>query len=345
MLYVRINKSRLKFTRHFGSWRGWPGKFVRLGRLIARRGRERLPLGRLARRLNRSTLNERIRDGVTCRLQDVDGSEIIFITNQYDNYIKTEKTIHNLLFRDLNQLPAEYELMPYPLGQWINTIGVERTGRLVKLLKNRRHRVFICQHIFVRYLNFEPGDLVFTPHASIGDSFYSLPHYAVNYDESMIQNNKAFRFSFLGSTGTHWTRRKLVELYPGNCFDSGVSWGLNEDLDDDFRARYIKRLGDSDFSLCPRGTGISSVRIFESMAMDSIPVIIADGYKKPLADTLRWDDFSITVKESDIPQIGSLLNSLSEKDIGELRANCRNVYQEWFSNDNLHKTVLKEVSS
>ena len=55
---------------------------------------------------------------------------------------------------------------------------------------------------------------------------------------------------------------KLVNLYPENCFYSGKNWGLEKNIDKSFNDEYIDLMGDSYFSLCPRGTGISSIRLF-----------------------------------------------------------------------------------
>src|SRR5690606_21734362 len=100
--------------------------------------------------------------------------------SEYDPYIKTEETIFNLLIRDKNLISDDFELMPYPLAHWINTFGIQTTNKIISDLHSDRIRVFICQHIHVHKLNFKDSDMVFTPHSSIGDRFYSIPHYAVN---------------------------------------------------------------------------------------------------------------------------------------------------------------------
>jgi hypothetical protein len=47
--------------------------------------------------------------------------------------------------------------------------------------------------------------------------------------------------------------------------------------------RYNQVLANSIFSLCPEGAGPNTLRIWESLALGSIPVIIADGWVPPLA--------------------------------------------------------------
>lgn len=255
---------------------------------------------------------------------------------EWDPYISTEETICKLLIRDKRQISDDYELMPYPLAHWINTIGIPRTQKIIDSLNSSKIRIFICQHIFVNKLKFKENDLVFTPHSSVNDSYYTIPHYAVNVDKSLIKKDKSYEFSFLGSTSTHKVRKDLVNMYD-TCFDSNVHWGLDKGMSKDFNNNYIELLGDSKFSCCPRGTGISSVRLFESMSMGSIPIILADGYKPPLNDKINWSEISLMVNEDNICDIPRLI---LEVDYKVMKDKMINTYNKYFSNENLHKTVL-----
>jgi hypothetical protein len=65
------------------------------------------------------------------------------------------------------------------------------------------------------------------------------------------------------------------------------------------------------FVLCPAGFARWSFRITEAISCGAIPVILSDYYVKPFASRLPWDDFSITVPESDLAQVDAILASLS----------------------------------
>lgn len=265
-------------------------------------------------------------------------------TNNFDfcPYIDTEKTIIEQLKNKLHLISDNFELMPYPLAHMINTWGLQKTNDFIKNLNSDRRRIFICQHISVNNLKFQSNDLIFTPHSSLSDNFFSIPHYAVNYDESKIKEDKKFIFSFLGSTQTHHTRKQLIELFPNFCFDSGQFWGLNSNSEE-FKSKYVNLLGDSIFSICPRGTGISSVRLFESMAMNSIPVIISDGYKKPLSDKIAWDSFSVTIPEKEIGNLSHILTNISKEEIVKMQKELTKKYMFYFSNKNLSQTILETL--
>ena len=268
-----------------------------------------------------------------------------FDIKEYDPYIKTEETTFNLLIRDKDTISNEYELVPIPLAHWINTIGIPKTNSLISQVVSAKKRIFICQHIYVNYLKFRDTDIVFTPHSFTNDKFISIPHYAVNINDN-INKDRDKLFSFMGSTTTHTTRKSLVKNYPSNCFDTNIHWGLDTNMTTDFKTNYINLLNDSIFSICPRGTGISSVRLFESMAMGCIPIVVADNYEYPLSDIIDWNKISIQVPEFDIIKDNGIAvnnkidNFIKQNDTKEVKTEVLNIYNTYFSNDKLHKTIL-----
>lgn len=255
-------------------------------------------------------------------------------------YIKTEETICQLIERDAKNIDDKYNFISIPLAHLINTKGVMATNQILNSI-NVDNRIFVCQHIQCKNLVFRDSDIIFTPHSSKNSKFISIPHYAVNYDQDYGYHDK-YLFSFIGSVNTHNTRRQIVDRYP-TCFDSKKHWGLDKGLPEEFKRNYIEMIGDSKFSICPRGTGISSVRLFESMAMGTIPVIIADNYDPPLSNELNWNEFSVVVAENQIHKINEILNEYSEDDIKKMSINVLDIYNTYFSNDKLHKVLLEKL--
>jgi len=261
---------------------------------------------------------------------------------QYDfcPYIKTEETICELIERDIKDINNNYNFIYIPLAHLINTKGIIATNQILDSI-NVDNRVFVCQHIQCKNLQFRDSDIIFTPHSSKNRRFISIPHYAVNFDKYYGKHDK-YLFSFIGSINTHISRSQIVHRYP-TCFDSKKHWGLDKGLPEEFKRKYIEMIGDSKFSICPRGTGISSVRLFESMAMGTIPVIIADNYDPPLSDKLNWGDFSVSIRENEIHKIEHILKSYSEEKIKEMSIKVLDIYYTYFSNDNLHKVLIEKI--
>ena len=248
-------------------------------------------------------------------------------------FINTEESIIKSLVLDKDSISDAFELIPYPLAHAINTIGINQARDVVNGAKSSKKRIFICQHNLVGDIAFRDDDIIFTPHSSGQNGFVSIPHMAVNQNADLAKRNRSRLFSFLGSSKTHATRQTLINLYPDHCFDSGQYWGLDNGMTQEFKNTYIEMMGDSYFSICPRGTGISTVRLFESIYMNSIPVIIADGYEKPLSNQLDWDEFSITLKECDVDKLHGILSDIDVSKINDMRSMLARVNAQYINND------------
>jgi Exostosin family len=108
------------------------------------------------------------------------------------------------------------------------------------------------------------------------------------------------------------TNHACFRIFPQKCFDvfratnRANSEGNLEALELLLR-QFIGLCQRSKFVLCPRGVGVSSMRLFESMAMARSPVILSDEWV-PLP-TIPWEQFSIRVAESDWAKIPEILKN------------------------------------
>jgi len=269
-----------------------------------------------------------------------------FATFNFDKCIKTEELIFFQLKSRQAFISDEFELFPYSLAVLLNERGIDATNEFISKCQSTKRRVFVCQHIWVDHLRFQESDFIFTPHSSNGGFTIPIPHQSVNFDLSLRKTAKKIDFSFVGNLGAHQVRKNLAALYPENVKDSGVGWGLDLSTPRQAKLDYVNLLATSHFSLCPRGTGISSVRLFESLAMGSIPIIIADNYSPPLGDLLNWEEFSVSIPEDSISEIPNLVSQLL-KDKSRLKRmgeRGMDVYDSYFSNENLYKTVEINLS-
>jgi len=89
---------------------------------------------------------------------------------------------------------------------------------------------------------------------------------------------------------------------------------------------YNTVLSDSVFSLCPEGTGPNTIRLWESMAVGSIPVLFENDWIRPDIKGYNWDDFSVTILTTDIKNVFDILKSIPVDKIEEMRQNCINAY-------------------
>jgi hypothetical protein len=71
---------------------------------------------------------------------------------------------------------------------------------------------------------------------------------------------------------------------------------------------YVQTLLRSKFVLCPRGIGPSSWRLFETMRIGRVPVVISDDWVPPQG--IDWDSFVVRVPEAEVNGIPDLLVGL-----------------------------------
>lgn len=60
---------------------------------------------------------------------------------------------------------------------------------------------------------------------------------------------------------------------------------------------YLKELCSWRFSLCPRGGGLSSYRLYESIQCESVPILLCDDYAEPYQE-LDWTEFTIQIPQN-----------------------------------------------
>ncbi|PZR76813.1 MAG: hypothetical protein DLM73_01260 [Chthoniobacterales bacterium] len=154
-----------------------------------------------------------------------------------------------------------------------------------------------------------------------------------------------YLFSFMGSIRNAPVRRDLAMLkHPRSFFQNTAEefdriqhrkMSQRERLDYD--RRYAELTKVSKFVLCPRGLSASSIRLFETMRMGRVPVILSDGWVAPAGPC--WDKFAIQIREKDFAQIPRILEEREAEavEMGEL---ARREWEEWFADEVLfHRLV------
>ena len=148
--------------------------------------------------------------------------------------------------------------------------------------------------------------------------------------------------SFVGST-THPIRSAIFESLKGNdrYFFSNRIWTPSvpqEDLE-----RFLDIASRSVFSLCPRGYGRSSFRLYEVMQLGSIPVFVYDEKWTPFEDEIDWNEFSVLVRSSDIHRIDEILSSYSESKIEQMQNNLYKYWKENFTMESIFKKITNRI--
>jgi hypothetical protein len=110
----------------------------------------------------------------------------------------------------------------------------------------------------------------------------------------------------------------------------------NEDkktTDYDAAVSYNKLLSSTRFSLCPVGAGPNSLRLWESLAVGSIPVLLSDTHELPAIERFapgsnwRWEDALIFYPESELNQLDSRLKTIHIAEQKKRQQLCRKLYE------------------
>ena len=148
--------------------------------------------------------------------------------------------------------------------------------------------------------------------------------------------------SFVGSV-THNIRYNLLHsLYqkPGVVI-SADNWSPNISNE---KVDLFKRIAEqSIFSLCPRGYGATSYRLYEAMQLGSIPAYVSDKHLLPWSDELDWNSFCIVRNENQITQIYDELTNFSGSTAFEMQSKLLKVWKEYFSIEGSSVQIEKRV--
>lgn len=208
---------------------------------------------------------------------------------------------------------------------------------------------------------------VYTPHKKIGEDeingvrLHTCPLYAVNVEDE--SRNKEFigvdfttverpiLYSFIGGFQTNYISYIRPNLFKMNhpreakVINTG-EWHFNNivysakqnkqrelNVDQkhlDNTSNYNINLLKSRFSLCPSGAGPNTIRFWESLAVGSIPVLLADTLELP--SDIDWDNTIVHVNESDYLKLPEILLNITLEKENEMRKNCIKVYEKLKNN-------------
>jgi len=234
--------------------------------------------------------------------------------------------------------------------------------------------VTVCQHIYWENLikifkKLNISDLYLSHKTKSvnsieGINIHGWMIFAVNYEDKTRSKylsrlkieNKKYKASFIGAYREDYpndTRKKLCYLENIPAFKIGLNkeWHFEntvyqhqikytEQTEDELKSIsnqfeiYNKVLSDSIFSICPDGTGPNTVRIWESMAVGAIPIVISDEFEFPFKQF--GENFMLRIKSSEIEKIENIINTMNIYNIKEMQKNCIMIY------DKLNKLKVNE---
>jgi hypothetical protein len=149
-------------------------------------------------------------------------------------------------------------------------------------------------------------------------TYVNSEQYKVRFD---LYNNFSDNSNYYFSKPRHWDRR------------------IAEDKFQEF-INITKR---SIFTLCPRGYGKQSFRLYEAIQLNSIPVFVYDDEFLPFKEKIDWSSFCVLVSVKDIPNLDIILNSISTVKQQEMLIKGKEIYNEYFTMEGMSVAILNSL--
>jgi len=141
--------------------------------------------------------------------------------------------------------------------------------------------------------------------------------------------------SFIGRK-THKIRNEIFDI-----FKSKEGYLISESID---YKSYIDIMSRSLFSFCPRGYGMTSFRIFESLSLGSIPIYIYDDPFIPFEGEFSFNDIGILLHENDLSLIDDILRSKTSDELENYIINGKSIYNNFFTYEGCYNKIIKMIN-
>lgn len=145
----------------------------------------------------------------------------------------------------------------------------EHDELMARIIKSDKKYFTVVQYDDGILKNTPPNLVVFSAGHN-GHKNIPIPLLADGFPAGQIreQHQREHLICFAGSMETHHVRKKMADYFRGK---PGVVFAENLPVDE-----YAELMQNSIYTLCPRGYGVTSFRLYEALKCGSIPVYISD---------------------------------------------------------------------
>lgn len=206
--------------------------------------------------------------------------------------------------------------------------------------KNEKHFI-ICQWANGTLFDTKNAIVLHTS-ANKTNNHISLPLPTTPHIEKNIK--KKYIASFIGLT--KFANKNIVRENMLKILKNTAGFEL---IDGNKKKRSVKKFRElmykSKFSLCPRGYGPSSYRLFEALQLGIPPVIISDEFIPPFQDKIDWKSISIRVDENKMSEIPQILNSITDYEYAMFVSKGKQAWKKYFSKDACILQIMEILKS
>lgn len=212
----------------------------------------------------------------------------------------------------------------------------------------------VSQHDDAPYLKLPPNTLNFAAGGNAQDVI-PIPLICSSITEVFENKPKDIFCSFVGSVSpniggnnslSHNIRMKMLEILVNN--DKYVlkpkHWEPN--IKEDRKDLFLDVTSRSKFTLCPRGYGATSFRMYEAMQLKSVPVYIY--YNKPYfpyTKEIDWTKLCVSLDVKDMQNLDNILNSISTEKYTHMINYAQEVYPHYFTLETTCEHIFKFLNN
>ena len=151
------------------------------------------------------------------------------------------------------------------------------------------------------------------------------------------------RANFVGALHTHPIRDKLVQFLVDEKLLEKVFIIIRKEFHSELMrevwggTEFEKRkkqasiaANNSFITLCPRGTGLNSIRFYETMSNGRIPMLISENCRLPLDDIINYEEFCFKIMHDQMSEIHSIVNT-KEAELTEMCKRSNEIHKEFLS--------------
>lgn len=179
---------------------------------------------------------------------------------------------------------------------------------------------------------------------------FSFPAFTGDFFEKSNSFNISKRLGFCGGI-THQIRYDVLNLIFNSDLDKDIiirkGFWAPELSKDDAREQFINNMINNTFIICMRGAGNFSYRLYETMMMGRIPIIIDSNQVFPFEKKIDYSEFSFRIDHSNVFNIVSILKefirTLSDDKIKEMQTKSRQIWEDYMSPEGWIKNFNKEI--
>jgi hypothetical protein len=178
---------------------------------------------------------------------------------------------------------------------------------------------------------------------------FSFPAFTGDYFDEYNKYNFNRKLGFCGAI-TNTLRGEVLQILSNSTkietnFIIRSGFWAPELTKDIAREQFVENLKNNTFILCVRGAGNFSYRLYETLMMGRIPIIINSNQVLPFEDIIDYSTFSIRLQYDNLIEDGlnNIIKSISDSDISMMQNNARIIWEEYLSPLGWLKNFNREI--